>query len=107
MNWVEIICNWKQNTMQKLEQQLIESAAIGTEMENNERTNKKKIEELEAKLGDLMEESNQQDEAVKKMDRLINVMKMEMAEKENVARQLQDEVNRCLSPIASMHDLIN
>lgn len=82
------------NTMQKLEQQLIESAAIGTEMENNERTNKKKIEELEAKLGDLMEESNQQDEAVKKMDRLINVMKMEMAEKENVARQLQDELER-------------
>lgn len=92
-----MICNLKQNNLQKLEQQLIESAQIGSERENNERMNKKKIEELETKLGDLLKESHQQDEAVQKMDRIINVLKMEMEEKDNVTRQLQDEVCDCFT----------
>lgn len=112
MNDIEIICDLKQNDMQKLEQRLIELAQIGSENENNERSSKKKIEELKTKLSGLLEETNQQDETVKKMDRIINVMKMEMEEKENMALQLQDEVynnftqNRLIQSFISYDSLI-
>ena len=75
---------------------MIESAQIRSENENNEQVNTKKIMQLEKKLGELLEETKQQNESAQHMDRMITVMKMEMEEKDNVAHQLQNEVNLLL-----------
>lgn len=62
------------------------------DVENRERTYHKELKDLRAQLSELAHEKQLQKENVLQAERSIKTIRLELEDKENTVRQLQDEV---------------
>ncbi len=62
------------------------------DVENRERTYQKELKDLRAQLSELAHEKQLQKENVLQAERSIKTIRLELEDKENTVRQLQDEV---------------
>lgn len=60
--------------------------------ESRERVYKQELKELRSQLSELNHERHLQKEGVQQAERSVKTIRLELEEKENIVRQLQDEV---------------
>lgn len=63
------------------------------DIESRERTYQKELKDLRAQLSELAHEKQLQKESVLQAERSIKTIRLELEDKENTVRQLQDEVS--------------
>lgn len=85
---------------------MLQSDQTKGDVESREKVYQRELKELRAKLNEVNHERHVQKESVLQAERSNKTIRLELEEKENIVRQLQDEVpSIIISSSLHLHDL--